>query len=115
MPQEPPTPPQEVPDAVVDMLSAYSPGELRAIAAYADRLATRREGDESTATDGSGSDEVEPTEAAGNADPVNQPADIPSGATLTVKEINDNRYYYWQWRDGDQVRSQYARPVNPDR
>jgi hypothetical protein len=30
------------------------------------------------------------------------------------KEINDSRYYYWQWRDGDTIRSKYKGPVNPD-
>lgn len=39
------------------------------------------------------------------------PDDVPANATLTVKEINDNRYYYWQWRDGDSIRSKYKGPV----
>ena len=42
------------------------------------------------------------------------PMTSPSKATITIKEINDNRYYYWQWRDGDKTRSQYEGPVNPD-
>lgn len=40
--------------------------------------------------------------------------DVPSKATITIKEINDNRYYYWRWRDGDKIHSQYKGPVNPD-
>ena len=40
--------------------------------------------------------------------------EAPAGATLTTKEINDNRYYYWQWREGDKVKSEYVKPVNPD-
>ncbi len=32
---------------------------------------------------------------------------------ITIKEINDNRYY-WQWREGDTVTSKYKGPVNPD-
>lgn len=32
----------------------------------------------------------------------------------TVKEINDNRYYYWQWREGDSIRSEYKGPVGSD-
>ena len=39
------------------------------------------------------------------------PDGVPSKATLTIKEINDNRYY-WQWRDGDQVKSKYKGPVD---
>jgi len=46
--------------------------------------------------------------------PDDLPDDVPAKATITIKEINDNRYYYWQWRDGDQVKSKYKRPVNPD-
>jgi len=42
------------------------------------------------------------------------PDDVPSRATITIKEINDNRYYYWQWREGDKIRSQYKGPVDPD-
>jgi hypothetical protein len=42
------------------------------------------------------------------------PDDVPGKATITIKEINDNRYYYWQWRDGEKIRSKYKGPVNPD-
>jgi hypothetical protein len=30
------------------------------------------------------------------------------------EEINNNRYYYWQWREGEKVKSKYKSPVNPD-
>ena len=40
--------------------------------------------------------------------------DVPSKPAITIKEINDNRYYYWQWRDGEKTRSQCKDPVNPD-
>ncbi|QCS44757.1 hypothetical protein FEJ81_18590 (plasmid) [Natrinema versiforme] len=33
---------------------------------------------------------------------------------VTIKGINDNRYYYWQWREEDKVTSKYKGPVNPD-
>jgi Ni/Co efflux regulator RcnB len=42
-----------------------------------------------------------------------RPEDVPRKATITIKEINDNRYYYWQWRDGDTVKSKYRGPVDP--
>ncbi len=35
----------------------------------------------------------------------------PRKATITIKEINDNRYY-WQWREGHKVTSKYKGPVN---
>ncbi|AJF27979.1 hypothetical protein SG26_19675 (plasmid) [Haloarcula sp. CBA1115] len=42
------------------------------------------------------------------------PDNVPPKATVTIKEINDNRYYYWQWREDDKVISKYKGPVNPD-
>jgi len=39
---------------------------------------------------------------------------VPAKATITIKEINDNRYSYWQWREGEKVISKYKDPVNPD-
>ena len=27
---------------------------------------------------------------------------------------NDNRYYYWQWREGEKIKSKYKSPVNPE-
>ena len=46
--------------------------------------------------------------------PDDLPDDVPAKATITIKEINDNRYYYWQWREGEKVTSKYKGPVNPD-
>jgi len=41
-------------------------------------------------------------------------ADLPrSKGTLTKKEIDDRKYYYLQWREGEKVRSQYVAPVSP--
>ena len=36
-----------------------------------------------------------------------------SKASRVTKTINDNEYYYLQWREGDTVQSQYIGPVNP--
>lgn len=33
--------------------------------------------------------------------------DAPERASLTVKQINSNKYVYWQWRDGEQIQSEY--------
>jgi len=41
-----------------------------------------------------------------------RPDSVPAKASTTVKEINGNRYYYWQWRDGEKIRSQYNGPVS---
>ncbi|NLV14324.1 hypothetical protein [Haloarcula argentinensis] len=36
-----------------------------------------------------------------------------SKGTLTVKTIDEREYYYLQWREGEQVKSQYVAPVSP--
>jgi hypothetical protein len=46
--------------------------------------------------------------------PDDLPDDVPAKATITIEEINDNRYHYWQWREGKSVKSKYKGPVNPD-
>ena len=58
--------------------------------------------------------EEEPNQDEVEERPDDLPDDVPAKATITIKEINDNRYYYWQWREGDQVKSKYKGPVNPD-
>jgi hypothetical protein len=38
---------------------------------------------------------------------------VPSTASVTVKETCEGyKYYYWQWRDGDSIRSKYIQPVD---
>jgi hypothetical protein len=106
MSYEPPTPPQEIPIDVVETLNDYSPEILRHIARYAEELAEHREREARL------SENEENSQAEER--PEDLPDDVPSKATITVKEINDNRYYYWQWRDGDKVRSKYKGPVNSD-
>ncbi|GAB3421477.1 hypothetical protein GCM10027435_25290 [Haloparvum alkalitolerans] len=100
-----PTPPEDLPTDVVETLDGCSPAVLRQVAAYAEELAESREQGDRT--------EEEPDEDAVDEEVDDLPEDVPSRATLTVKEINDNRYNYWQWREGDQVKSKYKGPVNP--
>jgi len=39
--------------------------------------------------------------------------DVPLSASVTVKETYDGyKYYYWQWRDGDTIRSKYIQPAD---
>lgn len=102
MSYESPTPPAELPTEIVNTLNGYSPDQLQHVARYSEELAedkareARLEGE-------SDDDEID-----------ERPADVPSKATITIKEINDNRYYYWQWREGDKVTSKYKGPVDPD-
>lgn len=96
----PPTPPETLPDELVERLEGYPPAVLRDAAAYAESLADHREAAE----------EEDDVDEEGSL-PEEMPDDVPSKATLTVKEINDNRYHYWQWREGDRIRSKYEGPV----
>ncbi len=106
MSYEPPTPPQELPVDVVDTLDDYSPELLRHVARYTRDLAEYRER-EARLAENEGDNQIEEQLE-------DLPDDVPSKATITVKEINDNRYYYWQWRDGEKIKSKYKGPVNPD-
>ena len=106
MSDEPPTPPAEFSTEFLDILDDYSPERLREVANYVEDLAEYRERKARLA------DTDENTQVEER--PANRPDDVPSKATITVKEINDNRYYYWQWRDGERVRSKYKGPVDSE-
>ena len=106
MSYEPPTPPTELPTDTIDTLNRYSADQLRHIASYAEELAEHK-AREARLEEESDDDEIDNR-------PDDLPDDVPSKATITIKEINDNRYYYWQWREGDKIKSKYKSPVNPD-
>ena len=106
MSHSPPDPPREVPADIASKLDEQSPGVLRQIARFAEELAEHRERESRLA-------ESEEKEEAKER-PEDFPDDVPSKATITVKEINNNRYYYWQWRDGEKIRSKYKGPVDSE-
>jgi hypothetical protein len=106
MSYEPPTPPAELPTEIVNTLNGYSPDQLQHVARYAEELAEHKVRE---ARLGEESDENKIDDR-----PDDLPNDVPSKATITIKEINDNRYYYWQWREGEKVKSRYKAPVSPD-
>jgi len=106
MSDEPPTPPAELPTEIVNTLNESDPNQLRDAAAYAEALAEHKER-EPRLEESTDQEEVEER-------PDDLPDDVPAKATITIKEINDNRYYYWQWREGDTVTSKYKGPVTPD-
>lgn len=104
MSSTPPTPPDALSHRLVEELDDLPPDSLRDVAAYADALAAFRETTDRT-TDG------EDDEPDTGPRPESRPTDVPSKATITVKEINGNRYNYWQWRDGEQIKSKYKGPA----
>ena len=106
MSYSPPDAPSELPTDIVSKLDDQSPEILRQVARFAEELAVHRER-EARLAENEEDEEVEER-------PEDLPDDVPSKATITIKEINDNRYYYWQWREGEKIRSQYKGPVSPD-
>jgi hypothetical protein len=105
MSYEPPTPPAELPTDIVNSFNSYSPDQLQHVARYAEELAEHKTR-EARLEEESEEDEIDER-------PDDLPDDVPSKATITIKEINDNRYYYWQWREGDKIKSKYKSPVSP--
>jgi hypothetical protein len=87
MSYEPPTPPEELPTEIVNTLNGYSPEQLQHVARYAEEL-TEHKAREARL-------EEEPDEDEIDDRPDDLPDEVPSKATITIKEINDNRYYYW--------------------
>ncbi len=106
MSYEHPTSQANLPTEIVDVLNEATPEQLRDVASYAEALAEHKERE--------GRLKEEPNDADIEERLENLPDDVPVKATITIKEINDNRYYYWQWRDGDRVKSKYKGPVTPD-
>lgn len=74
-------------------LATQEPATLRAASAYLEELASwkaaRDEGD-----------------AAAAADPETYPDGVPERATVSVTEIAGTEYYYYQWRENDEIRSE---------
>ncbi|AAV44707.1 unknown (plasmid) [Haloarcula marismortui ATCC 43049] len=105
MSYEPPTPPADLPADIVDTLNEYSSDQLRHVSRYAEALAEYKERTDRLESDHDDKDEERPPDL---------PDDVPTKATITIKEINDNRYYYWQWREGETVTSKYKGPVKSE-
>ncbi|TVT83601.1 hypothetical protein, partial [Haloferax volcanii] len=84
MSDEPPTPPTNLPREVVNALDKSSPNCLRNVARYAEELAEHKEREARL--------EDESPEGALEKRPDDLPDDVPTKATITIKEINDNRY-----------------------
>ncbi|WP_042662853.1 hypothetical protein [Haloferax sp. ATB1] len=104
MSYEPPTPPTNLPSEVVNALNKLGQNRLRDVARYAEELAEHKERAARL--------EEDTPEGELKERPDDLPDDVPTKATITIKEINDNRYYYWQWREGDKIKSKYKGPVN---
>jgi len=101
-----PDPSDRIPEYLETGLQSQDPETLREIAGYATTLAESKEARQD--------EEVEDSEEDEGTDEVPDHEDVPAKASTVIKEINDNRYYYWQWREGDSVKSKYKGPVSAD-
>ena len=109
-----PEPPAVLSESTVDRVDELDAEELAALAEYTAALsdyasalsAYRRSGQ------GSGEEPADDVASGVDADAADRPDDVPAKASTTVKEINGNRYEYWQWRDGETIRSQYKGPAD---
>lgn len=115
---ERPTAPSSLPKYLREGLDKQDAETLRDIAEFASQLASYREqlAAEELEEEAVDEDELPPDEwDHDDWEQALAEADAPGRATLTVKTINDNDYYYLQWRDGDEIKSEYVSPVSPDR
>ena len=92
---------------ILDGLDRQSAETLRDIATHAENLATWKETKAEAELD-----ENEDLVREDSVDDGDLPDDVPRKAGVVVKNINDNQYYYYQWRERDQVKSKYKGPVN---
>lgn len=102
-----PQPPAEVPSDLAARLQDLDADTLYTIASYVEALADAR-----TEPDDRDDEETDGGEPVLDDQGDEFPEDVPSKASLVQKEINDNRYWYYQWREGDAVTSEYKGPVD---
>lgn len=100
-----PTPPADTAQYILDGLDRQDPEALRQIADHAEDLADWKEAQAAEEMD---EEDIVREDSQGDDD---RPGDVPAKASVVIKEINNNRYYYYQWRAGDQVKSKYKAPV----
>jgi hypothetical protein len=126
-----PTLSSDMPDYVADEIEFeptspeyQSPERLESIADYAATLAEWKLEQEAPSGDGGGSgdqdgdggalSEEEEQELRNRDDVDLNEYDVPQKAYLVKKEVDNNLYYYYQWRKGpSQWGSKYICPVNP--
>ena len=110
-----PRPPETVPQYLGDGLQKQSPETLEEIADYATELAMarRRQLEAEIEENEVHVDGVPDEWADDDWTKVLEDTEAPAKATLTTKRIDGRDYYYYQWREGDKVRSEYLAPVSP--
>ncbi|AFO56883.1 MULTISPECIES: hypothetical protein [Natrinema] len=95
---ERPSPPPEldrVGHEALDELATREPAALRAASEYLEKLAAWKEGEDAPSPD--------------DGEPVPSPDGVPERASVSMTEIAGATYYYYQWREGDEIRSETVR------
>lgn len=125
-----PTLPDSLPKYLAEGLQKQDSEMLRAIAQYAQELrvyrAAQAKADRTAAADTYHSEQATADELAAKARVKGIPDDaadwnaifqkgVPAKASIVTKSINNNQYYYFQWREGEQIKSEYLAPVSPNR
>lgn len=121
MTPNPPSSPGSIPKYILNGLEKQDAETLQAISRYADQLADYREEqarrelkDASERAADDNPDDWDDEKWDDAIEEAYAKADIPSSkGTLTTKTIDGRDYYYLQWREGDDVKSQYVAPVVP--
>ncbi|WP_435156436.1 hypothetical protein [Haladaptatus sp. DFWS20] len=121
-----PQPSDLLPKYVVEGLQKQDSETLRAVAHYAQELrvyyAAQAEVDRTAAADTHHIERATADELAAKAQKKGIPEDVadwntilekgvPAKASIVTKAINDNQYYYFQWREGNSIKSEYLAPV----
>ncbi|WP_266082998.1 hypothetical protein [Haladaptatus caseinilyticus] len=123
-----PTPSDLLPKYIIEGLQKQDSETLRAAANYAQDLrvyrAARAEDDRTGAVDIHQIEQTTADDLAAKAHAKGIPEDVadwttilekgvPAKASIVTKTINDYQYYYFQWREGDTIKSEYLAPVSP--
>ena len=93
-PSDKPTPPDDLePElrAVLEALADSDPETIRSVADHADALATWAESRPSDRDDDT------------------YPSGVPERATVSTMAVDGEEYRYYQWREGDEIRSKTER------
>lgn len=106
--------PADLPATVVSALDECSAPTLEVLAEYAEALATHRRQQDVERKETEIDNQPESDGQPDRQNHADRPDGVPAKASTTVKEINGNRYQYWQWRDGEKIRSQYKGPVEEE-
>lgn len=110
-----PKPPDGAPKYIIEGLQKQSPEVLEELSGYCESLAAEKvreleaQLEEKQVEIDETPDEWEPDEWEETVADV----EAPPKACITTKTIDGRDYYYYQWREGSSIKSEYIAPVTP--